>query len=48
MHGLPKLSKEEQAHQAKLLKKKVDFKEYLPNSLARNAKKKIHSNTYLT
>lgn len=29
-------------------KQKVDFKEFLPNSLANNLKKKMHSNTYLT
>ena len=48
MHGLPKLSKEEMNKQAKMYSDKVDFKEFLPNSLTRNAKKKMHSNTYLT
>jgi len=48
MHGLPKFSKEEMAKQAKMYTKKVDFKEFLPNSLANNAKKKMHSHTYLT
>lgn len=31
-----------------MFKKKVDFKEFLPNSVANNAKKRMHSNTYLT
>lgn len=48
MHGLPKLSKEEMVKQSKMYKKKVDFKEFLPNSMANNAKKRMHSNTYLT
>jgi len=48
MHGLPKFSKEEMKSFEKTYKKKVDFREFLPNSIVNSPKKKIHSTTYLT
>ena len=47
-HGLPKETKEEAAAIKKMYEKKVDFKEFLPNSIVDSAKKKLHSNTFKT
>jgi len=42
------MSKEEEAKNSKKYKDKVSFKDFLPNSLANNVKKKMHSTTFLT
>lgn len=48
LNGLPKETKEEIAAKKKKYEKKVDFKEFLPNSIAASAKRKLHSNTFKT
>ena len=48
MHGLPKHSKEELKQMSKKYKNKVDFKEFLPNSLVNSPMKKLHSHSRRT
>lgn len=48
MNGLPKYTKEELVKMSKNYKNKVDFKEFLPNSIMNTPKKKPFSNTFKT
>ena len=48
MHGLPKHSKEEIAAVEKKYEENVDYKEFLPNSIARSPKRNTFSNSFLT
>jgi len=48
MHGLPKMSKEEELAQRKANLKYVKASDFLPNSFNNSPKKKLHSNTFKT
>ena len=48
MHGLPKHSKEQMKIMAENYKHKVDFREFLPNSVLNSPMKKLHSNSFRT
>ena len=48
MHGLPKHSKEEIAAVEKKYQENVDYKEFLPNSIARSPKRNTFSNSFKT
>ena len=48
MHGLPKQTREEMQMDDWKYARSVDHREFLPNSLANSAKKKLHSSTFKT
>ena len=48
MHGLPKVSKEEEEARRKKYKTHVDFKEFLPNSVLKSPIRKMNSHTVTT
>jgi hypothetical protein len=48
MNGLPKHTKEQLKVMSKHYENKVDFKEFLPNSLINSPKTKLFSNSFRT
>jgi hypothetical protein len=48
MHGLPKHTKEELEKMKKKYENKVDFKEFLPNSVTNSPMVKLHSHSRRT
>mmetsp|Transcript_11117 Transcript_11117/g.18654 ORF Transcript_11117/g.18654 Transcript_11117/m.18654 type:complete len:90 (+) Transcript_11117:2153-2422(+) len=48
LHGLPRLTKDEEEQQRKKYEKQVDYTEFLPNSILKCPSHKVHSHSYKT